>query len=210
MSAPEPAAPAPGGVDAALREEFPGLRLWTVPVPCTPGPSTRGLKTQLRYLSDRVAGAQAIALRQTPIPHAYRVFFRHVGLDPDQHHTPIERAILTRLEKGRFPSRSLVDDALLIALVETGVPVWALDDERLEGPLRLRLARDEDEFVPAGRMAVADDAQAVAELFGATMPGFGVSPKTRRARLFTVAVTGVPEIHVEEALFSAQAALAGS
>lgn len=199
--------PRRGAVDPVLSEEFPGLRLWTLVVPCRPGPSNAGLKDQLRHLSDRMAGGQAIALRQTRIPHAYRVFFRHVGLDPEQHRTPIEQAVLERLEHGRFRSRNLVDDALLIALVETGVPVWALDDDGLRGEARLRLAQPQDDFVPAGRMAVADDERAVAELFGRIAPGAGVTPSTRRVRLFAVAVAGVPEIHVEEALFLARSAL---
>ena len=38
-------------------------------------------------------------------------------------------------------SRGPLDDALLVALVETGVPVWALDAARLDGPLGLRGAR---------------------------------------------------------------------
>jgi hypothetical protein len=41
------------------------------------------VKERLRELSDRFTGAQAITLRQKPIPWAYRVFFRHIGLDPD-------------------------------------------------------------------------------------------------------------------------------
>lgn len=199
--------PVPCAVDPVLRDEFPGLRLWSLALSIRPGRSTAGLRRQLRQLSDRITGAQAIALRQKPIPHAYRVFFRHVGLDPEQRRTPIEQAVLVRLEEGRYRSRGLVADALLIALVETGVPVWALDDGGLDGALGLRLAHEDDTHVPAGRLAVADAARAVAELFGPVAPELEVTGSTRRLRLFAVAVEGVPEIHVEEALFQAQTAM---
>ncbi len=52
------------------------------------------MKERLRLLSDRFGGAQAIALRQKPIPWAYRVFFRHIGLDPDRTPTPVEEVAL--------------------------------------------------------------------------------------------------------------------
>ena len=92
-------------------------------------------------LSDRFRGAQAIELRRQPVPHAYRVFFRHIGLDPDEHRTPVEALALERLKAGGFASRSVLDDALTIAVMETGVPVWALDAGRVEGELGLRPAR---------------------------------------------------------------------
>ncbi len=207
MSAPGAAAVTRHPVDPAVTAEFLGLRLRSAAVTSRPGPSPPGLRDHLRVLSDRVNGAKAIALRQTPIPHAHRVFFRHVGLDPEQRPTPIEQAVEDRLRHGAFRSRNLVDDALLVALVETGVPVWALDEDAIEGGLALRVAGPEDEHVPAGRLAVTDGARALLELFGPLAPGAGVTPATRRIRLICVAVPGVPEIAVEEALHLAREAL---
>jgi hypothetical protein len=60
------------------------------------------VKERLRALSDRFGGAQAITLRQKPIPWAYRVFFRHIGLDPDRTLTPIEQVSLDRMRHGSF------------------------------------------------------------------------------------------------------------
>ena len=40
------------------------------------------------------------------------MFFRHIGLDPDEHRTPVEALALERLKRGGFPSRSTLDDAL--------------------------------------------------------------------------------------------------
>ncbi len=189
--------------------ELRGLRLYSLHVSARPGPSNTGLRRQLRALSDRISGRQALLLRRQPIAHAYRVFFRHVGLDPDVHPTPIERAILERLRHGGFASRNRVDDALLIALVETGVPVEAFDEAALQGALTLRPATADDEGVPGGRLALADDARALGELFGPMVPGVGVTARTREIRLFAVAVTGVPDIQVDEALALAEAGLTG-
>jgi hypothetical protein len=47
----------------------------------------------------------------------------------------------------------------------------------------------------------------VALLFGATAEGRGVHPKTTRITLVALAVKGVPDIAVEEALWLATAAL---
>jgi DNA/RNA-binding domain of Phe-tRNA-synthetase-like protein len=156
-----------------------------------------------------------VALRGEPVPHAYRVFFRSVGLDPDVTRTPIEAAVLDRLMEGGFRSEGRIEDALLVALVETGVPVWALDDERLDGPLGIRTARDlervgEGALAPGARpggLVVADAERPVAELFGTPAPSHGAGRATTRMRLFTVLVPGVPAIYAEEALWIAVASL---
>ena len=48
---------------------------------------------------------------------------------------------MRRLMHGGFESRGALEDALLLAVVETGVPIWALDDATLDGPLGIREAR---------------------------------------------------------------------
>jgi len=53
-------------------------------VQAAPGPTPRELAARLRGHADRIGGAQALALRGRDVPHAHRVFFRHVGLDPDE------------------------------------------------------------------------------------------------------------------------------
>jgi DNA/RNA-binding domain of Phe-tRNA-synthetase-like protein len=201
--------PARGWVEAEVSEEFPELHLVELAVDAQPGRSPRSVHERLRYLSNRFRGAQAIAQRQEPVPWAYRVFYRHVGLDPDADRTPAEAAMLARLVKGGFQSENLLDDALLIALVETGVPIWALDEAHVAGTLGIRLAREGDRLgrmdeapaLPAGRLVVADERSPLAVLFGELAPGHGVAPQTQAMRLFSVQVAGVPSIHVEEALW---------
>ena len=197
-----------GWIAADLQEEFPELRLRWIEHEGGSGRSPAEVKERLRGLSNRYTGGKAVHLRQEPIPWAYRVFFRQVGIDPDDHRTPAEQAALDRMKHGSFRSRNLLDDALVIATVETGVPVLAFDAERVVVPLGLRLSEPDERLGGAGRalsvrqIVVADADASIAVLFGDMAEGRGVDPDTRRMLLCTVQVKGVPEISVEEALWT--------
>jgi len=202
-----------GPVEPRLREEFPGLRLQWTALDARARPSPREVARRVRDLSDRYRGAGVVAMRTQPIPHAYRTFFRQVGVDPDAARIPSEEAAVKRLLQGRFESRDAVADALLIALVETGVPVWALDAALTDADtLGIRTSVAGDRLggyegggvpLPAGQLVVADGVAVHATLFGEPAPGHGPGPRTRRIVLFAVGVDGVPAIHVEEALWTA-------
>ncbi len=201
---------APGFVAPELRAEFPGLRLDWVTVKTALGPSPKELRRRLAELSSRYRGPSVIAMRTKPIPHAYRTFYRQIGLDPDVDRVPIEAAGVARLMQGQFVSKDVLADACLIALIETGVPIWALDAELVDaGGLGIRATvagerlgtAEAGDHLPAGRLAVADAHHVHALLFGELAPGHAVTPRSKRAVLFSVGVDGVPAIHVEEALW---------
>jgi DNA/RNA-binding domain of Phe-tRNA-synthetase-like protein len=206
-------APEPGWIEPALAEEFPGLSIVSTPIETTTGRSPEALKERLRLLSDRIAGAQAILLRQQPIPWAYRVFFRHIGLDPDTTRTPIEQLIFDRMHGGRFASRNRVDDALTIAMVEVGVALRAFDADRVSGAVGLRLSGEGEGFegrvspLPEGTIVVADQERALGILFDRTAEGRGVRRGTSLVLLVAIGVRGVPDIALEEALWVAGSAL---
>jgi DNA/RNA-binding domain of Phe-tRNA-synthetase-like protein len=183
-----------GHVAAAVAAEHPGLWLAWTEVAAAPGPSPRELRGRLRALADRMHGAQAIALRSRDVPHAYRVFFRHVGLDPDVDRTPVEAVALRRMADGGLKSYGLIDDALTVAVLETGVGLAALDADRLTGAPALREAD--------GRLVIADDEGTLAALFGDPVRA-AVDRGTRRLALVAVAVPNVPDVFVEEALWIA-------
>lgn len=197
-------------VDPVLLEELPGLYLRRLDVGRGSGRSPKQLKRRLAALSDRFAGPQAVTFRTRPIPHAYRVFYRHIGLDPDQQPTRPEAAVRERMLKGGFVSSNLLDDALTIAMIESGVPVVAFDRGALSGELRIRPGRSGERLagrpgeLPEGTLVIADDAGPVALLFGALGTGRGVRPGTAATALVAVGVAGVPEIAVEEALWLAR------
>jgi DNA/RNA-binding domain of Phe-tRNA-synthetase-like protein len=205
-----------GWLSADLAGEFPRLGVVSLTVDARPGKTPAGVKQRLRDLSSRFRGGTAVAMRQAPVPWAYRVFFHHIGLDPDITRTPVEQAAVDRLIAGEFRSRGLVDDALTIAVVETGVPVWALDADTIEEPLGIRTTIAGDRLgrgdgaapLTPGRLAVADPGGPLAILFGDIGDGHGVRSETTRMTLFAVRVSGVPAIHVEEALWISASVLA--
>jgi DNA/RNA-binding domain of Phe-tRNA-synthetase-like protein len=202
-----------GVVSPLLREEFAGLALRYSVVDAKPGRSPAGVKERLRYLANRLHGQRALSLRREPIASAYRVFFRQIGLDPDEFRTPIEATVLERLRVGGFRSHGIVEDALTIAIVETGVAMRALDASRLSGRLRLRVAGQGERFggkgleLEDGTIVLADEQYPIALIFGETAPDYEVQKDTGRIAVCAIQVNGVPDISVEEAIWSCVGAL---
>jgi DNA/RNA-binding domain of Phe-tRNA-synthetase-like protein len=203
------AVPEAGWVAPVLGEEFPGLALRYLFVEGGSSRAPRHVKKRLSELSNRFSGPQAINLRHQPIPWAYRVFYRHIGLDPDEQQTPVEAIALERMKRGGFISRSLLDDALTIAIIESGVALRAFDADRVEGRLGIRQTDSGEALegrpgeLPQGTLVIADEVRPVSLLFGATAAGRGVNPRTKRTVLAAVQVKGVPDIAVEEAIWLA-------
>ena len=209
------AVPEAGYVAPEVREEFPGLGLRYLVLEQGSGRTRPEIKERLRELSNRFAGAQAINLRHQSIPWAYRVFYRHIGLDPDEQPTPVEELALERMKKGGFASQNLLDDALTIAIVESRVALRAFDADKAAGRLGIRASAEDEQLegrpgpLPAGTLVIADEQRPLALLFGATGKGRGVDRKTKRTLLCAVTVAGVPDIAVEEAIWLAAGILRG-
>lgn len=206
-------APRQGWVAPHIASEFPGLGIAWVEVDARPGKSPEPVRGRLRDLSDRTYGAQAIRLRERPIPWAYRVFFRQIGLDPDRTRTPIEQLTLDRLHDGGFVSKGLPTDALDIAIVETGVALRAFDADSIVGALCIRDSAPGEGLVgqaaemAQGTLTIADEMKPIGLLFGPTAEGYGVTRTSRRIAVAAIQVKGVPQIAVEEALWMAAATL---
>jgi DNA/RNA-binding domain of Phe-tRNA-synthetase-like protein len=200
-----------GWIDAEVAADFPDLALSELSVPVGSGPSRPEVRERLRYLSRRMSGAEAVAFRTRPIPQAYRVLFRHLGLDPDEQRPPGEAVVVDRLIKGEYAAENLLDDAITVAVAETGVPVWAVDEAALDGPLGIRPARAGETMgtgqyaneLPSGRLVIADAVAPVGVLFGLHAPSHRVTDATQASRLFSIRAPNVPAIHVEEALWIA-------
>lgn len=203
-----------------IEDELPGLRLLLGEArPAPPrrldGASPPEVTARLRELSSRFRGARAVGIRRESVPAAYRVCFRQIGLDPDVVRTPIEAAVMERMLRGGFLTGGLLEDVLLIALLDTGVPVWALDGDTVDGQLGIRASVEGEPLgrfagapaLPAGRLVVADASGALVLLFGETAPGHAPRSGTRRLTLFAVQVAGVPTLYVEESLHACRAAL---
>jgi DNA/RNA-binding domain of Phe-tRNA-synthetase-like protein len=207
---------AQGWVAPDVAAELPGLRLNWVTVRGSRRDSPRALSRRLGELSNRYRGASVVAIRSQPIPGAHRAFFRQIGLDPDVTRIPLEDVAMQRLAHGAFRSRDLVHDALLLALIETGVAVWALDAQVVSADgLGIRATAGDEQLgsseiadhVRPGRLVVADSEHIHALLFGEIARGHEVTRRTSRIMLFTIGVEGVPAIHLEEALWVAVEAI---
>lgn len=206
-------APEQGWVAPQLSAEFPGLGLAWVEVDGKPGKTPEPIRRRLRELSDRVYGAEAIRMRERPVPWAYRVFYRQIGLDPDHERsrTPVEERIFDRLFDGAFKSYGMVADALTIAIVETGVALRAFDADRCEGRICIREAMAGEphpaghgEITP-GALVLADEANPLGFLFGATTADFKVTRASRRIAIVAIQVGAVPQMAIDEALWMAAA-----
>jgi DNA/RNA-binding domain of Phe-tRNA-synthetase-like protein len=119
--------------------------------------------------------------------------------------------------RGGVLSGGLLEDSLLIALVDTGVPVWALDAAAVDGPLGIRTSvegeplgrspRPAEVPLPAGRLVVADASGALAVVFGELASKHEAKAGTTEVTLFAIQVAGVPALYVEEALWICRSAL---
>ena len=205
--------PQQGRVAPHIAEEFPGLGIAWVEVEAGPKHSPEPVQRRLRDLSDRFYGSHAIHMRERPIPWAYRVFFRQIGLDPDRTRTPIEQLALDRLHDGAFSSRGMPTDALTIATIETGVALRAYDAGRLEGGLCIR-ASAPGESLPGrpgklaqGTLTVADEQKPLELLFGEPAKADPEEIDAKRLLVAAVQVKGVPQASVDEALWIASAAI---
>jgi DNA/RNA-binding domain of Phe-tRNA-synthetase-like protein len=198
-----------GWVAPELLREHPGLLICTTTAEVGATRSSRALKNRLRDLSDRWSGRQAILLRQRPIPWAYRVFFRHIGLDPDTTPTPVEQVALDRMRDGDFHSSNRIEDGLRIAIAEVGVAVQAFDAGALEGRLGLRLSVQGERLngratpLESGRIVLADERRVLGFLFGAMAADAEPTRRTERATFAAIGVKGVPDVALDEALWVA-------
>ena len=202
-----------GWVAPHIAEELPGLGIAWVEVDARPGHSSEATLRRLRDLSDRFYGSHAVHLRERPIPWAYRVFFRQIGLDPDRTRTPIEQLALDRLHDGAFKTQGMPADALTIATVETGVALRAFDAGRTSGSLCIRDSGPGESLpgrsgdLPHGTLVLADERGPLELLFGGDPGPDRAGRDTRRAAIVAVQVKGVPQASVNEALWIASSAI---
>jgi DNA/RNA-binding domain of Phe-tRNA-synthetase-like protein len=204
-----------GWVAPELAEEFPELGLRHITVEAAAGRSPDAVRRRLATLAGRITGGQVVQMRQKDVPWAYRVFWRQVGMDPDTDRTPVERLAVERLVQGGLPSRNLLDDAITIATLETGVAIVAFDADTVAGAIGLRLSAEGESIgeqgppIGARRLVIADDRRPLALLGGDIADDRQVTRATTRIVVAAVHVKGVPEMSVEEALWTVFGVLSG-
>ena len=107
--------------------------------------------------------------------------------------------MVERLLTGGFATRGLPEDALALATLETGVPVWAVDADRLGARSSWRPTRTAGSCSPTPR--------APSRSCSAARAGTGAEPRTRALALLAVQAPGVEEMFVEESVWTAVAAM---
>jgi DNA/RNA-binding domain of Phe-tRNA-synthetase-like protein len=164
----------------------------------------------MRELAGRYTGAKVVQARQDEIPWAYRVLWRRLGVDPDVDRTPVEQLMLERLEAGGLPSHGMPDDAIVVATLETGIPVCVFDASAVEGKLGLRpavagerLGAEDGLPLRGGEVVYADERRPVARLSGEVAPDCAAGDGTTSMLVCVLAAASVSQMTLDEALWTA-------
>lgn len=193
-----------GTIALDLSDEFDDLELLYIAAEGGEQRTPRELKQTVREVTDRFRVAHAPALRYKRTPSAYRAFYRQLGVDPDVVRSPLDVALLDRLRQGRFRPRGLVHDSMLMASIETQVPLWALDGSDHVGGLGIRGAEDGEtlggDLLANGRLVIADSLRPRAALLHPVPEESAVTKKSQVTVVFCLRVPGVPRYVIEEAL----------
>lgn len=199
-----------GWVGNEIADEFRGLGLVFLAAECGGRAHARAARARLTGLETYFSGTVVAGVASRPITAAYRVFFRQIGLDPEVDRTPVEQICFERLMRGHFVSRGLIADALMIATLETEIPVRAILARDVLGPLGITTSRDGERLngkaLPPSSLVVADAAKPLALLFG---PIEDQAPEDEHLMLYAPVVPGVSAAIAHEALWLA-AQLLGS
>jgi DNA/RNA-binding domain of Phe-tRNA-synthetase-like protein len=139
-------------ISTDLSERFPELRVLAG--------SIRGVRVERRSeelegfkkeVIERVKKEHELGtLKDVPIFRAYRDFFWRVGIDPTKNRPAGEALIRRILRDKQIPSINTLVDAYNLASIKTGIALAAFDADKLEGGLRLRFAREAEEFLGIG------------------------------------------------------------
>jgi DNA/RNA-binding domain of Phe-tRNA-synthetase-like protein len=117
-------------------------------------------------LAPALAGAEAAVREHPPVESAaVRTMYKRVGIDPTKTR-PSNEALLRRVRKGEsLPRVNAAVDVVNWCSVEFQLPYGLYDRRRIEGPVMLRIGRENEEYAGirkdvvhvAGRLALVDN-----------------------------------------------------
>lgn len=198
-----------GWVAAELAEELPGLEVYSLAVAARPAKTPDAIRERMRELAGRITGAKVVQSRQDSVPWSYRVLWRRLGVDPDSDRTPVESLMVQRLEHGGLPSHGMPNDAIVVATLETGVPVVVVDAAKVDGEPGLRPALAGETLGGAegalrrGEVVYADERAPLARLDGEVAADRAVGEETTAMLVCALAAAAVSRIEIDEALWIA-------
>jgi DNA/RNA-binding domain of Phe-tRNA-synthetase-like protein len=198
-----------GWVADELTSEFPALGVYWLTVDARVGKTAKAVRERMRMLAGRITGATVVQSRQDSVPWSYRVLWRRLGVDPDTDRTPVEELMVQRLEHGGLPSRGMPADAIVVATLETGVPIVVADAAKLSGSPGLRPAVTGETLggvegmLRAGEIVYADERAPLARLDGQMGADYAVDASTTAMAVCALAAPAVSQIEIDEALWIA-------
>lgn len=198
-----------GWVAPELAAELPGLGVYSLAVDARPARTPAAVRAQMRELAGRIGGATVVHSRQDTVPWSYRVLWRRLGVDPDTDRTPVEALMVQRLEHGGLPSHGMPDDAIVVATLETGVPIVVVDAATVHGEPGLRPAVAGESLGGAegalrtGEVVYADERAPLARLDGEVARDRAVGEGTTSMLVCALAAAPVSQIEIDEALWIA-------
>jgi|GEM_PF-71385 len=147
---------------------------------------------------------------------AYRQLFESFGTNPNAMPPSPENILRIAVQNNRLPNVNTLVDATNLTVLETGVSVAVYDLDKLQLPLVLRFAHEEDqhqalgqkqtESVPEGELVYADEREVICRALNhRDSDRTKVTGKTRNILLI---VDGAPEIGVETLLNALHANIA--
>jgi DNA/RNA-binding domain of Phe-tRNA-synthetase-like protein len=198
-----------GWVASELAEELPGLEVYSLVVDARPAKTPDAIRRRMRDLAGRITGAKVVQARQDTVPWSYRVLWRRLGVDPDSDRTPVEALMVQRLEHGGLPSRGMPTDAIVVATLETGVPVVVVDAAKVHGDPGLRPAAAGESLggperaLRFGEVIYADERAPLARLDGEVAADRAVGDGTTAMLVCALAAAAVSQVEIDEALWTA-------
>ncbi|CAB4867465.1 MAG: hypothetical protein F2799_02670 [Actinobacteria bacterium] len=183
-----------GSVTEELAAELPGIGILWVPVEGAARPDSLGLQLELDHAADRITGATAVLATTEPIAAHYRALRAQLGMDPDSGSGTLESIVRRRLLEGGFRPAGIPGDALALATLETGVPLWALALEPVEaeaGELAAGPALSLDVDKQTGAVSIFNGELPVCVLFGEPVAEAVVSKKCRSYVVVALVAPGV-------------------
>ena len=200
-------------IDPSLRLTYPGLGAHLVVV--------RGLRVRehdprlesfAQALVDEFRGHLRLeSLKDEPSLRSYRDFYWRVGIDPTKIR-PASEALLRRVLQGKpLPRINTLVDAYNLASMKTRTSIAAFDSDGIQGDLRMRLAREGEEFLGIGMTApvvlrgievVVQDADAVVAIY--PYRDADITKVTTAVREVLFMTCGVPGISRESLIKAAE------
>lgn len=152
-------------------------------------------------------------LKDDQTVRAYRDFYWRLGVDPTKTR-PAGEALLRRVLNGNdLPSISAVVDAYNLASMKTIIPISGFDKDRLDPPLQVRFARNDEIFTGIGMatpmtltdklLVLADQKQVLCIYPYRDSDRTKIAMQTRNVMLVGYGASGVAEGQLKEAVGTA-------